>query len=55
MKSEMFGFKDGGAATRFGFILVGVWWLGFSQIAFHYLEDRATGKKITFDILGKRN
>jgi len=52
MKSDLFGFKDGGAATRFGFILVGTWWLGFSQIAFHYLEDRATGKKITFDILG---
>jgi UMF1 family MFS transporter len=52
MKYEMFGFASGGAATRFGFILVGVWWLGFSQIAFYYLEDRATGKKITFDILG---
>ena len=52
MKSDLFGFKDGGAATRFGFILVGAWWLGFSQIAFYYLEDRATGKKITFDILG---
>lgn len=52
MKSDFFGFKDGGAATRFGFILVGTWWLGFSQVAFHYLEDRATGKKITFDILG---
>jgi len=52
MKYEMFGFASGGAATRFGFILVGAWWLGFSQIAFYYLEDRATGKKITFDILG---
>lgn len=52
MKSDLFGFEDGGAATRFGFILVGVWWLGFSQIAFYYLEDRATGKKITFNILG---
>jgi UMF1 family MFS transporter len=52
MKYEMFGFASGGAATRFGFILVGAWWLGFSQIAFFYLEDRATGKKITFDILG---
>jgi UMF1 family MFS transporter len=52
MKSDLFGFKDAGAATRFGFILVGAWWMGFSQIAFYYLEDRATGKKITFDILG---
>jgi len=52
MKSDLFGFVDGGAATRFGFILVGAWWLGFSQIAFYYLEDHATGKKITFDIFG---
>ena len=52
MKSDLFGFEDGGAATRFGFILVGAWWLGFSQIAFYFLEDRATGKKITFNILG---
>ena len=52
MQSDLFGFKDPGAATRFGFILVGVWWLGFAQIAFYYLEDRSTGKKITFDILG---
>ena len=52
MKSDLFGFKDPGAATRFGFILVGVWWMGFSQIAFHYLEDRATGKPITLDIMG---
>ena len=52
MKSDLFGFADVGAATRFGFILVGLWWMGFAQIAFYYLEDRATGKKITLDILG---
>ena len=53
MKPELFGFADAGAATRFGFILVGLWWMGFAQIAFYFLEDRATGKTITFDILGK--
>ncbi len=47
-----FGFETGVAATRFGFILVGIWWFGFSQIAFYYLKDRSTGKKITMDILG---
>lgn len=52
MNAETFGFKDGGAATRFGFILVGAWWMGFAQIAFHYLEDRATGKHVTLGILG---
>jgi len=52
MKSELFGFEDAGAATRFGFILVGIWWMGFAQIAFHYLKDNATGKPITLQILG---
>lgn len=52
-KPELFGFEDGGSATKFGFILVGVWWMGFAQIAFHYLEDVSTGKKITADILSK--
>jgi len=51
-KFESFGFENGGAATRFGFILVGLWWMGFSQIAFYYLKDRDTGKKISLKILG---
>jgi len=49
---EMVGFENGNAATRFGFLLVGVWWMGFAQIAFHYLHDRPTGNKITFQTLG---
>lgn len=49
---EVFGFENGYSATRFGFILVGVWWLGFSQIAFYYLKDRKSDKPITFQILG---
>ena len=52
-KYEIFGFANGGAATRFGFILVGIWWLGFAQIAFYYLKDRKSGKPITLEILGK--
>lgn len=52
LKFNLFGFENGGAATRFGFILVGLWWMGFAQIAFYYLEDRATGKKISVGILG---
>ena len=51
-KPELFGFEDGGAASRFGFILVGVWWIGFSQISFYYLKDRGERKKITTNILG---
>ncbi|MGI9531932.1 MFS transporter [Lutimonas sp.] len=52
-KYELFGFESGTAATRFGFILVGVWWLGFSQIAFYYLKDVRTGAEMSLRILGK--
>jgi MFS transporter, UMF1 family len=51
-KLEFFGFENGGSATRFGFILVGIWWVGFSQISFYYLKDRGERKKITLGILG---
>jgi UMF1 family MFS transporter len=51
-KYEAFGFESGTSATRFGFILVGFWWLGFSQIAFYYLKDQSTGKSIGLHILG---
>lgn len=48
----LFGFENGSSATRFGFILVGVWWIGFAQISFYYLKDRGERKKITRNILG---
>lgn len=51
-KYEVFGFENGSSATRFGFILVGLWWLGFAQIAFYYLKDSNSRKSITVKILG---
>tara|TARA_B100000809_G_scaffold110921_2_gene109484 strand:+ start:13342 stop:14628 length:1287 start_codon:yes stop_codon:yes gene_type:complete len=48
---ESFGFETALLATRFGFILVGVWWLGFSQIAFYYLKDGNKPKPITREVL----
>lgn len=48
---ESFGFETGLLATRFGFVLVGVWWLGFAQIAFYYLEDKKDSKTITKEAL----
>lgn len=50
-KHTLFGFKTGGEATRFGFILVGIWWMSFAQIAFYYLKDERTNKPITKHIL----
>ena len=52
-KYEFFGFENAGSATRFGFILVGIWWISFAQIAFFYLKDRSTGKPLSMKILGK--
>lgn len=51
-KFELFGFESDISATRFGFLLVGVWWIGFAQIAFYYLKDRNPYKPITKDVLG---
>lgn len=53
LKPELFGFSGKGSATKFGFLLVGAWWLGFSQIAFYYLKDDPTGKSITKKVFGK--
>jgi len=36
---ETFGLEDAGVASRIGFIMVGLWWLGFAQISFNRLPD----------------
>jgi MFS transporter, UMF1 family len=53
MNFDFFGFPNGSSATQFGFILVGIWWLGFSQIAFYYLKDRTVGQPITMNTMGR--
>jgi UMF1 family MFS transporter len=50
---SLLGFSDGGSATQFGFLLVGVWWMGFAQIAFYYLEDKPTGHTMDKSVLTK--
>ena len=50
-KYEMFGFSDVGKATRFVFILVGIWWIGFAQIPFKWLPNQRSHRKIHRDIL----
>ncbi len=36
---ESFGFSSEGAATRFTFLLVGAWWIGFAMIPFSLLPE----------------
>ena len=36
-----FGFSDAGYASRIGFVMVGLWWLGFSQYTFKHLPKDA--------------
>ncbi len=40
-KPEWFGFSDAGYASRIGFVMVGLWWLGFSQYTFKHLPKDA--------------
>jgi len=52
-KFEFFGFDSKTAATRFCFLLVGCWWMGFAQIAFRFLQDKPTGKTLDRELLSK--
>jgi MFS transporter, UMF1 family len=42
---ESFPFADEGESTRFSFLLVGVWWIGFSMIPFAILPDNPYARK----------
>jgi UMF1 family MFS transporter len=45
MNFDSFGFTNEGAATRFTFVLVGVWWIGFAMIPFSLLPENIHNKK----------
>ena len=52
MKPEVFGITDPKLPARIGFLMVGVWWLGFAQYTLTNLpKDEKT--KINFSTLGK--
>jgi UMF1 family MFS transporter len=51
MKYDLFGFADSGMATRFVFLLVGIWWIGFAQIPFRRLPDNVFERKPKGNIL----
>lgn len=45
MNFESFAFSSEGAATRFTFLLVGAWWIGFAMIPFSVLPENIYNKK----------
>lgn len=47
MKSELFGFSNALEAMKVSFVLVGIWWLGFSQISYRRLPDFRNDRKIS--------
>lgn len=40
-----FGLDGEGAMTRISFVLVGIWWFGFSQVTFKHLPDNVYNRK----------
>jgi len=44
---SLIGLADASSASRLSFVLVGIWWIGFAQITFHYLpRDQKTKQHI---------
>jgi UMF1 family MFS transporter len=53
MMPDTFGFESALSATKTSFILVGIWWIVFAQIAFRKLKDYPTGVALSANIVTK--
>ncbi|MGY3794695.1 MFS transporter [Aquimarina sp. 433] len=51
LKYDWFGFENEGLPTRLSFLMVGVWWIGFSQYTYYYLPKGNKKDKLSKDIL----
>src|SRR5690606_20334641 len=49
MKFEVFGFTSAMQAMQVSFVLVGLWWFGFSQISYRNLPNFRNNKKVSKD------
>jgi len=45
-KPEWFGLSEGSLPARISFLTVGIWWLGFAQITFHYLPGNIYKREV---------
>ena len=50
---SLIGLEDTSEASRFSFVLVGIWWIGFAQITFYYLPEDTHLKQSSFSLLRK--
>jgi UMF1 family MFS transporter len=51
MKHDLFGFPDEGKPTRISFVMVGLWWIGFSQYSLYFLPKGNKIKRVPKDVL----
>ncbi|NGY38764.1 MFS transporter [Flavobacterium sp. XN-5] len=53
MMPEMYGISDASLPARISFLSVGIWWIGFAQVTFHYLPNNVFHKKPEKDYIFK--
>ncbi|WP_395050342.1 MFS transporter [Flavobacterium sp.] len=53
MKPEFYGISDPTLPARISFLSVGIWWMGFAQVTFHFLPGNVFNKKPRKDFIFK--
>ena len=53
MKPEWYGISDPTLPARISFLSVGIWWMGFAQVTFHFLPSNVFNKKPRKDFIFK--
>src|SRR3970040_1504015 len=53
MKPEWYGILDASLPARISFLSVGIWWISFAQVTFHYLPNNVYYKKPEKDFIFK--
>ena len=53
MKPDWFGITDPTLPARISFLSVGIWWMGFAQVTFHFLPSNIYNKKLKKDFIFK--
>lgn len=51
MMPEWYGITDSSLPARISFLSVGIWWMGFAQVTFHYLPNNVFQKKSGTDVI----